>query len=182
MPHITGESISKNTEIDTIHDEMHPLVVDSLAALNNSLKGHAISFEVESGSRAGRQIQFDLVDGIGTTLPSGELAPENAFLEWEVPFEPPEHWPRQAKIEHQNFWKSLKAKRKRIDDSITKNAEFETLYNEPLKDNSTVRVSGPFTVESLSPHRIIPVDDHDQNEEIAAKARQVKLNANHLRK
>lgn len=40
-----------------------------------------------------------------------------------------------------------------IDAIIKESAEFEKLFDQPLVDNSVVRVSGPFTVESLTPHR-----------------------------
>jgi adenine-specific DNA-methyltransferase len=43
--------------------------------------------------------------------------------------------------------------RSEIDAAIKRHAEFETLYDKPYEDKSKVRVSGPFTVESLSPHR-----------------------------
>ena len=44
--------------------------------------------------------------------------------------------------------------RAEIDAAIARHAETETLYDQPYEDNKRVRVSGPFTVESLSPHRI----------------------------
>lgn len=40
-----------------------------------------------------------------------------------------------------------------IDTAIRRHAEFELLYDKPYEDSKRVRVSGPFTVESLSPHR-----------------------------
>ena len=43
--------------------------------------------------------------------------------------------------------------RDQIDAAIKKHADFETLYDRPYEDKSAVRVAGPFTVESLSPHR-----------------------------
>ena len=43
-----------------------------------------------------------------------------------------------------------------IDAAIAKHAETETLYDQPYEDKGTVRVCGPFTVESLSPHREMP--------------------------
>jgi len=43
--------------------------------------------------------------------------------------------------------------RAQIDAAIKRHADFELLYDEPYVDNRKVRVSGPFTVESLSPHR-----------------------------
>jgi len=43
--------------------------------------------------------------------------------------------------------------RAEIDAAIKRHADFEVLYDKPYEDKSKVRVSGPFTVESLSPHR-----------------------------
>ena len=49
--------------------------------------------------------------------------------------------------------------RSEIDAAIARHAETETLYDQPYEDKKTVRVSGPFTVESLSPHRTISVEE-----------------------
>jgi adenine-specific DNA-methyltransferase len=46
--------------------------------------------------------------------------------------------------------------------SIAAKAEFEYLYDKPYPDNKKVRVAGPFTVESLSPHRVLGVDEDDE--------------------
>jgi adenine-specific DNA-methyltransferase len=43
--------------------------------------------------------------------------------------------------------------RQQIDEAIKRHADFEMLYDKPYEDKKTVRVTGPFTVESLSPHR-----------------------------
>jgi adenine-specific DNA-methyltransferase len=43
--------------------------------------------------------------------------------------------------------------REEIDAAIKRHAEFELLYDKPAEDTRKVRVAGPFTVESLSPHR-----------------------------
>ncbi len=48
--------------------------------------------------------------------------------------------------------------REEIDAAITKHAETETLYDKPYEDNKRIRVTGPFTVESLSPHRVLSTD------------------------
>jgi hypothetical protein len=45
--------------------------------------------------------------------------------------------------------------RQQIDASIARHAETELLYDKPYEDNKRIRVTGPFTVESLSPHRVI---------------------------
>jgi adenine-specific DNA-methyltransferase len=43
--------------------------------------------------------------------------------------------------------------REQIDAAIKRHAEYELLYDRPNEDKRRVRVTGPFTVESLSPHR-----------------------------
>ena len=52
--------------------------------------------------------------------------------------------------------------RQEIDKSIAAKAEFEFLYDKPYDDKKKVRVAGPFTVESLSPHRVLGVDENDE--------------------
>ena len=54
------------------------------------------------------------------------------------------------------------ARQQEIDKSIAAKAEFEYLYDKPYLDNKKVRVAGPFTVESLSPHRMLGVDENDE--------------------
>jgi adenine-specific DNA-methyltransferase len=41
-----------------------------------------------------------------------------------------------------------------VDAAIARHADTETLFDRPYQDAKIVRVSGPFTVESLSPHRV----------------------------
>lgn len=43
--------------------------------------------------------------------------------------------------------------REQIDTAIKRHADFELLYDRPYEDKKKVRVAGPFTVESLNPHR-----------------------------
>ena len=80
--------------------------------------------------------------------------------EWEIPCEADAAWTETAKSAHAKWWQARIARQKEIDDSISRNAETEYLYDRPYVDNSKIRVAGPFTVESLSPHKIIAVD-HD---------------------
>jgi adenine-specific DNA-methyltransferase len=51
--------------------------------------------------------------------------------------------------------------REQIDVAIKRHADFELLYDQPLEDKSRVRVAGPFTVESLSPHRSVSFAEAD---------------------
>ncbi len=53
--------------------------------------------------------------------------------------------------------------RQEIDTAIARHADSATLYDAPYDDPKRVRVTGPFTVESLSPHRMLPVDEQSAN-------------------
>ncbi len=70
-------------------------------------------------------------------------------------------WTRIEEL-HQDWWKARIARQKEIDASIAAKAEFEFLYDKPYEDKKKVRVAGPFTVESLSPHRVLTVDEDDE--------------------
>ncbi len=59
--------------------------------------------------------------------------------------------------------------RQEIDTAIARYAETETLFDQPYEDNKRIRVTGPLTVESLSPHRIIAVEDERPATEVEAQ-------------
>jgi len=82
--------------------------------------------------------------------------------EWDIPREPDKKWSEAAKEAHRKWWDLRIARQKEIDDSIAAKAEFEYLYNKPYDDKKVVRVAGPFTVESLSPHRVLTVGADDE--------------------
>jgi adenine-specific DNA-methyltransferase len=87
---------------------------------------------------------------------------KRAWQEWEVPREAEAKWPIPAKTLHADWWQARIARQKAIDGSIAAKAEFEFLYDKPYDDKKKVRVAGPFTVESLSPHRVLGVDENDE--------------------
>ena len=84
------------------------------------------------------------------------------WQEWEIPREAEEHWPDDARKLHADWWQGRIGRQKEIDASIAAKADFEYLYDRPYTDNRKVRVAGPFTVESLSPHRVLGVDENDE--------------------
>ena len=82
--------------------------------------------------------------------------------EWEIPREFDEGWPVKARKLHADCWKQRIKRQKEIDASIAAKADHEFLYDKPYEDKKKVRVAGPFTVESLSPHRVLGVDENDE--------------------
>lgn len=160
VPHITLKEIANNAEIDVIWEQYQPQVEQALADLNAALKGHPKSYQVTTGGRDGKKVDFT---ASGTVkLPSGEEAPANALLEWEVPREILSHWPPATHSPHSAFWQARIARQTEIDASIAAKADQEFLYDKPYEDKNIVRVAGPFTVESLSPHRVLAVDQDDE--------------------
>lgn len=160
IPHISLKNIANNAEIDVICDRMQPAVEAAVAGLNASLHGHGTPFKVESGGRAGTKIDFSASGEV--KMPTGEMAPANGFMEWEIPREAPLGWPAVAQEYLTRFWDARIARQKEIDASIAAKADFEYLYDKPHLDISKVRVAGPFTVESLSPHITMAVGPDDE--------------------
>ncbi|MFZ2655806.1 MAG: DNA methyltransferase, partial [Victivallales bacterium] len=83
------------------------------------------------------------------------------WQEWEIPREVDEKWSEKIVKLHSEWWQARIDRQKEIDKSISAKAEFEYLYDKPYEDKKIVRVAGPFTVESLSPHRVLGVDEDD---------------------
>lgn len=77
--------------------------------------------------------------------------------EWEIPREAEKAWSAEVASVHAQWWKARIARQQEIDASIAARADYEFLYDKPYEDKKKVRVAGPFTVESLSPHRMINI-------------------------
>ncbi len=87
---------------------------------------------------------------------------EKKWDEWEIPREADEDWPDEVRELHADLWKQRIARQKEIDASIAAKADYEYLYDKPYENSRKVRVAGPFTVESISPHRVLAVDENDE--------------------
>ena len=96
---------------------------------------------------------------------------KKSWQEWEIPRVAEVQWPDAAKKLHADWWQARVARQQEIDKSIAAKAEFEYLYDKPYDDKRKVRVAGPFTVESLSPHRTLGVDENDELIDTAQEAR-----------
>lgn len=92
------------------------------------------------------------------------------WQEWEIPREVEATWPESSKTLHANWWQGRIGRQNEIDASIAAKADSECLYDSPYDDKKKVRVAGPFTVESLSPHRVLGVDENDELIDAAAEA------------
>ena len=137
-PHVTLKSIANNAEIDVLWETAQATLEPLRAALNAEL---------------------------GRTDGSADARP---WEEWQVPREPAPDWSDEARRLHSAWWQARIARQAAIDASIAKRADVELLYDRPYEDKSRVRVAGPFTVESLSPHRVVPAMDKELVHELDA--------------
>jgi adenine-specific DNA-methyltransferase len=98
---------------------------------------------------------------LGPLLERLNEALDEAWEEWEVPREPQDEWAAETRELHAQWWEARRDREKEIDASIARNAEIEYLVDRPYEDRGKVRVAGPFTVEGLSPHRVLSAEEED---------------------
>jgi len=88
---------------------------------------------------------------------------KQSWEEWQVPRQAMSTWSEKARSLHSDWWQIRRSRLNEINDVILRQAEQESLVDQPCEDSSRVRVSGPFTVESLSPHRVLSSADENLN-------------------
>ncbi|KAK0341005.1 hypothetical protein LTR94_028180, partial [Friedmanniomyces endolithicus] len=91
-----------------------------------------------------------------------------AWEEWQIPREVNDAWSSNVRGVHKAWWDARIARQREIDASIAARADVEYLYDKPYTDPARVRVAGPFTVESLSPHRVLPASEDELIETLDA--------------
>lgn len=142
VPHITLKSIANNADIDTIYERIHPAIEEALAALNAAFTKQAPlePLTVTEGVRKGQKLKLG-AKGV-------------ALDEWEVPFPGddgamPSGWPPELREPFDAFHTARQRMQAEMDRSISANAENETLYDQPEKSKTKLRITGPFTVEAV---------------------------------
>lgn len=179
-PHITLKSIANNAEIDVIWDKWQTVLEPLRRALNERRKTTWEEWQIPrqagtpwpkaaaealptardaSQSPTARQMALD---GINLSL--------GRFLTLDtLPQEPLDSWEDAEAVRlHADWWEGRIARQKEIDASIARAADVEFLYDRPYEDKSKVRVAGPFTVESLSPHRVVAAREDTLGGELAS--------------
>ena len=119
-----------------------------------TLRDIANNAEIDAAWETAQQELEPLREGLN-------LALGQSWEEWEIPHKAEDDWPPAALEAHRRWWERRIARQREIDTSIAARADFEYLYDKPYEDRSKVRVAGPFTVESVSPHRVVAADDGD---------------------
>ena len=181
VPHITLKSIANNAEIDVIWEKfqeaLEPLRNELNTALGRSWEEWEIPREPgdpwpEPATVAWgkvRSAQTDDEKAAALFALNRELG--RGYTLDDLPDQPRDPWDSGVTGQHRRWWDERIARQKEIDASIAAKAEFEYLYDRPYEDRKVVRTAGPFTVESLSPHRTLGVDENDEVMDRAAETR-----------
>ncbi|HWJ75034.1 MAG TPA: site-specific DNA-methyltransferase [Kaistia sp.] len=179
-PHITLKSIANNAEIDVIWETWQQTLEPLRLALNESRKANWEEWEIPriAGTPWSTLATAAFKNASDTSLPleARQRALDDInrirgqFLTLdELPDEPYDPWTDEEAIRlHAAWWEARISRQKEIDASIARAADVELLYDRPYEDKGRVRVAGPFTVESLSPHRVVTALDDTLSGELAA--------------
>ena len=181
VPHITLKSIANNAEIDVIWECRQETLEPLRANLNDALGRTWEEWEIprqpgdpwpEAATSAWNKLRAadtDIVKEAALRMLNRALN-RHCTLD-DVPNAPRDPWEPATTDLHTRWWEARIARQQEIDASIAAKADFEYLYDKPYEDRRKVRVAGPFTVESISPHRVLDVDENDELIDNVAEAR-----------
>ncbi|MFZ1679441.1 MAG: hypothetical protein WAT70_00355 [Rhizobiaceae bacterium] len=174
-PHITLKSIANNAEIDVIWERWQAVLEPLRAEMNEKLRNTFEEWEIPRDldqwleTKDGKAWAISLPTSPlwgGRTEGPGGGSPAPAPKDTPTPplrGDPPHKGEGEAlarlRALHARWWEGRIARQKEIDDSIARAADVEMLYDRPYEDKTKVRVAGPFTVESLSPNRVVTSRD-----------------------
>jgi adenine-specific DNA-methyltransferase len=133
----------------------------ALALARQRLMGAKFPYYLLADSEAGRTKASEL---LGKPLPP---APVTNDIRHGFVYERVQHITLKSIANNPDIVEGMS--RAEIDVAIKRHAEFETLYDRPYEDKAIVRVTGPFTVESLSPHRSLSFGELDPTEQVAVQ-------------
>ncbi len=172
VPHVTLKSIANNAEIDVIWEKFQETLEPLRGALNAALGRRWEEWEIprepgepwpEAAAAAWNGVQAAHTDDEkAAALHTLNRALGRRYTLDDLPAQPRDPWDADPTDLHRRWWEARIARQREIDASIAAKADFEYLYDRPHEDRNTVRTAGPFTVESLSPHRTLAVDENDE--------------------
>jgi adenine-specific DNA-methyltransferase len=167
VPHITLKSIANNPLIDDIWEKWQAVLEPLREALNGALGTDWQEWQIPRELTA-EQSALSVQTGPIPDLPFS-IADLLRNLDATIPERlKPKLPPATIDGLHIAWWRARIARQREIDASIAARADVEYLYDKPYTDPARVRVAGPFTVESLSPHRVLPASEQELIETIDA--------------
>ena len=156
VPHITLKSIAQNTNLDPIFTRHEPILEERLKTANaalgrvtDAIRTRLLTKLVEKQRTEGKRAVTD-ADKRRWDLPKAGCRWEH----WRVPFDTDPDWPEALRTAVEAYRKAWRAKMDEVNACISANAEQEELVDQPEVERGIVRVSGPFTVESVQPPEV----------------------------
>jgi adenine-specific DNA-methyltransferase len=190
VPHVMLKSIANNAEIDVIWEKHQPgldvLRASLNAAIGQSWEDHEVPrAPVFLWNERCQKLHARILElkTERAELEEDEETPDEILVKHDKKFHKPlkelntllgrnynldsipdhsgDPLPAAALAIHSEWWAARCARQTEMDASIARNADTELLYDQPYEDKGTVRVAGPFSVESLSPHRVLSASEDD---------------------
>ena len=146
-PHIEANEIANNVALDPIFAKHAPILSAKLAKLNAALKQVTPAIRQELQRKLAMKKKRDITDADRRRW----SLPETAWEEWAVPFDVDEVWPEALQEALLAYRKAWRAKMDEVNTCIAESAKQEELVDQPEIEKNLLRVSGPFTVESVQP-------------------------------
>ena len=138
VPHITLKSIANNPEIDDIHAKWQKQLEPLRAEINSLAGENWEEWEIPKYSSADESANYKGTEK-KLTIKAKCLA---AIEKW---------------------WQLRRQRQTEIDAAIARHSDGEILYDKPFEDTKRLRVTGPFSVESLSPHGVLSSGEEANN-------------------
>lgn len=178
VPHITLKSIAQNKGLDPIFAKHEPILAkaiddlnQALSSVNDALRQKLVAKLIAKVRTKGKKhtdadqrrwLLPGTKESLITQQKGGPTANQvkklreaiptgSAWQEWEVPFDVDPDWPRPLQEALTAYRTAWRAKMDEVNAAISANAEQEELVDQPEVVRGVVRVTGPFTVESVRP-------------------------------
>jgi adenine-specific DNA-methyltransferase len=194
IPHVMMRSIAQYKGLDSIFEKHEPILAERLSRLNAALSGISETLHrqlvakliTKLRSEGARSItdadqrrwllpstsaSLIITQNGGPTASQAKklkeaIPPTDVWREWEVPFDTDTDWPKPLQDALLAYRKAWRAKMDEVNAAISANAEQEELVDQPEVVRGVVRVSGPFTVESVRPMEESPHDEESEESPI----------------
>ncbi len=180
--HLTLGEIANNPLIDGIWEKWQAVLEPLRAKLNKIVGANWEEWQIPRQPERPWDVEFQALlarakdTQLTSTARQKALDKMNAEWDWNYTLETlPERavdafedYYQNAIPVHTKWWEARIACQREIETSIRARANVEYLYDKPYTDAARIRVAGPFTVESLSPHRVLPASEEELIDEIDA--------------
>jgi len=156
VPHITLKGIARNENLDPIFGKHEPALEEKLGACNLALKKVTRKLRSTLSSKLMAKQKTEGKRAItDADRRRWELPKKGGKWEhWELPFDTDPDWPRELRKAVTDYRDAWRTKMDEVNACIETNAKHEELVDQPEVEKKIIRVSGPFSVESVQPPEI----------------------------